>query len=50
MGGGELHIGLLVTDADRHAWLIRQEDLGVLVEPAYLPHVVARYRGDVAAQ
>lgn len=50
VGGVELHVGFLVADTDRHAWLVRQEQLGVLVEPAHLADGVARCRGDVAAE
>lgn len=50
VGGGELHVGLLMADADGGALLVRQEDLLVLVVPPNLPDSVTHRRGDVAGQ
>lgn len=50
VGGGELHVGVLMADADGGALFVRQEDLVVPVVPAHLPDGVACRRGDVTAQ
>ncbi len=50
VGGVEMHVGFLMADADRHALLVRQDDLVVPVEPAHLPDGVACCRGDVTAE
>ena len=50
VGGGELHIGFLVADVNRHGLLVDQKRLGLLVDPAHLADGVTRRRGDVAAE
>lgn len=50
VGRRELHLGILVADDQRHAWLVRQKGLVGLGVPAHLPDGVIFRQGDVAAE